>query len=1261
MQARYNLIVEGGGSSSGARRVCADRTDPMHVDIGDMSRDWKDSEALRLDDGYTFECLNSKQRVTQIIVGIDGLGVVVAKNSAGHNCITDPSMGGLTHAQLRWMFSDWTQAQLGDDGLDMASVLPNDDGDNIKEWSDLSPQCEEVPINIYGPGSASGTHDFFAEVVLCKSCFEGKAGYTPEHFPICDHTLNQNLEALTAPADVDNFIQTQRPSNCYMESEVDEKILQWTLADYGGVAYFGFAYYAQNSATLTVARIAEDTVKGIKDTPDAKVEPSSYSITDGSYAVFRRMLYMNVDNEAWDMAQAFLQYGFTDAGQKKVSDVGYVAINANLRNKMNQRIAQKGNAEADYVPVQPEVCFNGTELVEEEYLNQFGNPKIRYSCNECAPGYFKQLNTPTKCRKCQPGAVTSSPGQSSCEFCLPGTFAEEGSTNCTACPKNTIAAAPGAGRCDSCSAGYQTEAAGASACLRCGLGTFRTLTDAACVTCSPGLTTAFMAAENSEDCVCQAGTYRSLLGSCEPCPEGMTCAVGSDMAHFHNTTSFSIDTPYPQLKPGFYSTYSKPLSVYKCLQEEICLGGDPESCEGGLVDLVCARCPAGQEWRAGKCGVCQGGSGSEVTLILLALAGCVSVIVMHVMANWPLVKGSRTVMTAVYFCGMAATVVLTFGVYGTLDAVWGPPISNFIPSFGILSLNMEFFSFSCVMGEKSFTAEYVVKLIAFPILCLVVFVGSFLLQRVPKVTLYASFNLPAMLNTAGFLMSALFVSVSLMSLEGFRCKANPNGKALLQAFGAMVCWEGGEHNVLIALSVVAILCYPVTYLTFTGIASFGFGPLSVRYGVRFTSAIRFLSGRMKPDNVMFGFWWNVRNFMISLAPVLASNNYGGQIILILTVFVLWLIGQARSQCWRFELLNHLDMVVSGVQILMLCLFGLLADDSIDRGTVGWCIITIFLCVLLLLVTTATVKIVLHLRSKTSYDVFLTHHKAAAALSARHVKMLFNACSTLNVFLDVDELDNLDNLGFTVKNSRKLLVMLTSDVLRRPWCAVEIGTAHLNKVPLGVVDINQDSVELTDKFIADVVASFSSADLGILAMNGITAKDLEKAYQHLATRPRIRCPLNVPIERLQLDAVLQAAGQELAPLLKKPKVVPLDPEKVVYIVFNTRDDSQCSVAFLLRHEFRQRRWDAKLFCPGKDMMLSAALKLRRAPESDPVDFDGVLPVETKAVAVVLMSKGLAFDPVALGAVAILKRTGLGALTVLSQESFWKPDEDYFQLL
>ena len=33
-----------------------------------------------------------------------------------------------------------------------------------------------------------------------------------------------------------------------------------------------------------------------------------------------------------------------------------------------------------------------------------------------------------------------------------------GATSCTDCPKNSAAAAPGAGRCDECTAGYQTEA-----------------------------------------------------------------------------------------------------------------------------------------------------------------------------------------------------------------------------------------------------------------------------------------------------------------------------------------------------------------------------------------------------------------------------------------------------------------------------------------------------------------------------------------------------------------------------------------------------------------------------------------------------------------------------------------------------------------------------------------------------------------------------------------------------------------------------------
>lgn len=50
------ITVEGGGSSNGAGRVCGEVARGTPVDIGNMSRDWKDSEANDVGDGL-MECL----------------------------------------------------------------------------------------------------------------------------------------------------------------------------------------------------------------------------------------------------------------------------------------------------------------------------------------------------------------------------------------------------------------------------------------------------------------------------------------------------------------------------------------------------------------------------------------------------------------------------------------------------------------------------------------------------------------------------------------------------------------------------------------------------------------------------------------------------------------------------------------------------------------------------------------------------------------------------------------------------------------------------------------------------------------------------------------------------------------------------------------------------------------------------------------------------------------------------------------------------
>ena len=75
---------------------------PDHVDIGDMSRNWKATEAIRLDDDYTLECTKAdangkKVRVTQLQVASDGVAVVVKMGGAADQCLA--SLGGLTLAQ----------------------------------------------------------------------------------------------------------------------------------------------------------------------------------------------------------------------------------------------------------------------------------------------------------------------------------------------------------------------------------------------------------------------------------------------------------------------------------------------------------------------------------------------------------------------------------------------------------------------------------------------------------------------------------------------------------------------------------------------------------------------------------------------------------------------------------------------------------------------------------------------------------------------------------------------------------------------------------------------------------------------------------------------------------------------------------------------------------------------------------------------------------------------------------------------------------
>jgi len=67
-----NITVEGGGSSNGAGRVCGEEERGEPVEIGNMSREWKDTEAEQLEDG-TMQCLvgDTERSAIQVEVSTD--------------------------------------------------------------------------------------------------------------------------------------------------------------------------------------------------------------------------------------------------------------------------------------------------------------------------------------------------------------------------------------------------------------------------------------------------------------------------------------------------------------------------------------------------------------------------------------------------------------------------------------------------------------------------------------------------------------------------------------------------------------------------------------------------------------------------------------------------------------------------------------------------------------------------------------------------------------------------------------------------------------------------------------------------------------------------------------------------------------------------------------------------------------------------------------------------------------------------------------
>ena len=241
------------GTGGGFTKFCTGE-----IDISGASRPIRDKERDM--------CSGNEIEFIELRVGLDGLAVV--KNKA-NNYLDDLTMEQLS---LTWG--------------------PVSEGTIVK-WNQIDPSFPAEDIDLYGPGTDSGTFDFFTEHV------NGEAGASRG-----DYT----------PSEDDNVLVTGVAGNLH------------------SMGYFGFAYYVENMDVLSVVKING-------------VAPSGETVSDGSYPLARPLyLYVSIKSlQERNQVRAFMDYYLSDEGIAMVTEVGYSNIPPTELADIRASLATVGN------------------------------------------------------------------------------------------------------------------------------------------------------------------------------------------------------------------------------------------------------------------------------------------------------------------------------------------------------------------------------------------------------------------------------------------------------------------------------------------------------------------------------------------------------------------------------------------------------------------------------------------------------------------------------------------------------------------------------------------------------------------------------------------------------------------------------------------------------------------------------------------------------------------------------------------------------
>ena len=268
------------------------------------------STVFPISEAVAEEFLAVQPRV-RVTVGVSGTGGGFKKFLAGEIDINDASrpikMKEVKQASASGI--GFIELPIAYDGLSVVVNTKNDwvdhltitelnkiwqPGSSVTRWSDVRDGWPETEIQLYGPGTDSGTFDYFTETI------NGKSG-------------------------------ASRPD--YTANEDDNALVRGISGDEGSLGYFGYAYYAANKDKLRV--VAIDGGKG-------PVAPTEITINNGTYAPLSRPVFIYVRPDALDRKEvrAFVDF-YIESAPMLATEVGYIPLPDSVYAGAKQRVESR--------------------------------------------------------------------------------------------------------------------------------------------------------------------------------------------------------------------------------------------------------------------------------------------------------------------------------------------------------------------------------------------------------------------------------------------------------------------------------------------------------------------------------------------------------------------------------------------------------------------------------------------------------------------------------------------------------------------------------------------------------------------------------------------------------------------------------------------------------------------------------------------------------------------------------------------------------